>query len=210
LSQLDDPADGCAGYAVGGGDLAEALAAIAFPEHRDPVDFDWPAADVAAFEPGPAHAGPDSFDDEVPLQFGDRADDDDDGPTERTTGIEILAEADVLDVEVVQLVQHFQEVADGSSDPVRSPDQDDLEPTAAGIPKQLVKTWPLRLRAGDPVGILGDDLEAALVSHRAKVMELGFGMLVQGGYAQIQGHGFHRVTPIDAAIACKLLDSRSS
>ncbi len=105
---------------MGGGDLAEALSTIPFPEHRDPVDVDGPASDVAAFEPGSAHAGPDSFDDEVPLQLGDRADDDDDGAAERTAGIEVLAERDVLDVETVEFIQHLEEVADGSDAQTRT------------------------------------------------------------------------------------------
>jgi len=181
---------------VGGGDLAEAMSAIPFPEHRDPVDVDWPAANVAAFERGPAHAGPDSFDDEVPLQFGDRADDDDDGPAERTAGIEVLAEAHVFDVEAVEFVQHLEEVADGSSDPIRGPDQHHLETAASRVAQQLVEARPLGLGAGDAVGIFGDDLEAALVSHRAEIVKLGFGVLVESGYAQIEGHSFHRGTPI--------------
>jgi len=177
---------------VGDGDLAEALSAVTFPEHRDPVDVDWPATDVATFEPGPAHAGPDSFDDEVPLQLGDRTDDDDDGSTERTTGIEVLAEAHVLDVEMVQFIQHLEEVADGSSDPIRRPDEHHLEPAAARLPEQLVETGALGLGAGDAVGIFGDDLEAALVSHRAEIMELSLRMLIESGYAQVESNSLHR------------------
>ncbi len=118
---------------MGGGDLAEALATIPLPEHRDPIHVDWPAADVAAFEPGPAHAGPDSFDDEVALQLGDRADDDHNGATERAAGIEVLAEADVLDVETI---------------------------------------------------------------HRAEIVELGFGVLVESRYAQVKSGSLHSCTAI--------------
>src|SRR5580704_5067393 len=139
------------------------MAAIPFPEHCDSVDIDGPATDVPAFESGPAHAGPNPFDDQVAFELRDRADDDDDGPSERATGIEVFPEADVLDVQVVEFVQDFEEVPDGSSDPVRCPDEHHLEPAAARLPKQFVETRPLSLRAGDPVGIFGDDLEAALV-----------------------------------------------
>ena len=74
MSEFDDPADGGPGDAVGGGDLAEALSEIPFPEHRDPADVHRPTTDVTAFEPGPADAGPDSCDAEVPFELGDRAD----------------------------------------------------------------------------------------------------------------------------------------
>ena len=74
---------------------------------------------------------------------------------------------------------------DRSSDPIRRPDQDYLEPAAASLPKQLVETRPLRLRARDPVGVLGHDFEAALLSHRAEVTGLSLGMLVKGRYSQL-------------------------
>jgi hypothetical protein len=151
---------------------------------------------VAAFESGPAHAGPDSFDDEVPLQLGDGAADDHDGAAEWAAGIEVLAEADVLDVEAVEFVQHLEEVADGSCDPVRRPDEHHLEAAAARLPEEFVEAPPLGLGAEDPVRIFGDDLEAALASHRAEIVELGFGMLVESGYAQVECRSLHSCTPI--------------
>ena len=66
----------------------------------------------------------------------------------------VLAEADELDVEPVQLVEHFEEVPDRSGDPIEGPDQDDIEAAAAGIAHQLIETRPLRLGAADPVGVL--------------------------------------------------------
>ena len=107
-----------------------------------------------AFEPGAPHAGADPLDDQVAFEFGDGADDDHDGAAQRAAGVDLLAEADELDVEPVQLVEHFEEVPDRPGDPVRRPDQDDIEAAAAGIPHQVIETGPARLRAGDPVGIL--------------------------------------------------------
>ena len=66
------------------------------------------------------------------LELGDRSDDDDDGPSERATRIDALAEADELDAEAVELVQHFQEVPDGPGDPVRGPHHHHLKAAAAG------------------------------------------------------------------------------
>ena len=60
--------------------------------------------------------------------------------------IEVLAEADELDVEMIEFVEHFEEVAHGPGDPVRGPDQEHLEAAAARISKQIVKTRPASFR----------------------------------------------------------------
>jgi hypothetical protein len=54
----------------------------------------------------PAH----SLDDETALEFCDCTDDDHNGPTQWAAGVDLLSEADELDVESAQLVQDFQEV----------------------------------------------------------------------------------------------------
>ena len=145
------------------GDLAEALASSPIAQHRSPIYIQWPAADVPAFEPSPAHAGPDPLDDEVALELGDGADDDHHRAAQRAAGVEVLAEADELDLQVVELIEHLQEVADGPGDPVRGPDQHDLEAAAASITKELIETRPTRLGSGDPVGVLADDLKTTLL-----------------------------------------------
>lgn len=68
------------------------------------------AADVAAFQLGPAHAAPHPFHDQVALQLGDGADDDHHGAAQRAARVDVLPEADELDVEVVHLIQHLQQV----------------------------------------------------------------------------------------------------
>ncbi len=55
------------------------------------------------------------------------------------------------------------------------PDQDDIEAAAAGVAHQLVEPGPAGFRSADPVGELGDDLQAAMGGHLAQVIELGFG-----------------------------------
>ena len=102
-------------------DLVETLASSALLKNSNPVDIERPPADVPPLQPGATHSCPHPFDDEVPFEFCDSADDDDEGPSERAAGIKILAEADELDVEMVELIQHFEEVADGPGDPVRGP-----------------------------------------------------------------------------------------
>ena len=146
---------------------------------------------MPALQPGAAHPCPYPFDDEIAFQLGDGADDDDDGPPERTAGIDILAEADELDAEAVELVQHLEEVPHGPGDPVRGPHQDYLEAAAAGIAEQVIEARPASLGPGDPVSILGHDLKTPLLRHRAEIMKLGLRMLVHGRYAQVKSYSFH-------------------
>jgi hypothetical protein len=172
------------------GDLAQALAPSALPENSNPIDIEWPPADMPTFQPGAAHACPHPLDDEIPFEFCDGADDDHDGPPERAAGIEILAEADELDVEMIEFVEHLEEVA--------------------RVPKQIVKTRPASFRPGDPIGVLGNDLKIPLLGHRAEIVELSLRVLIHTGYAQIKGNSFHIWSPIEATTSRKKLDSRSS
>ena len=70
-------------------------------------------------------------------------------------------------------------------DPVRSPDQDDIEPAAAGIGHHLIESWPPGLRAGDLVCVLGDDLVATLAGHLPEIVELRFRVLIEGRHPHI-------------------------
>src|ERR1035438_10483496 len=74
------------------------------------VELQRVVADVAAFKAGAPHAGAHSLDDQVAFEFGDGADDDYDGPAQRAAGIDIFPEADVLDLQPVQLVQDLKKV----------------------------------------------------------------------------------------------------
>ena len=137
------------------------------------------ASDVPAFKTSPPHAGSNPLDDQVALEFGDRADDHDDCAAEGTAGVDLLAEADELDVEPVELIEDVEEVLYRPGDPIRSPDQHDLEAAAPGIPHHGVEAGTLGLGAADHVGELLDDLETALGGHLPEVVELGFRVLIE-------------------------------
>jgi len=77
---LKKPTDRCAGDAVSLGDLAQALPSIAVLKDSTPVDVERPPADMPALQAGAAHPCPHPFDDEIPFEFGDSSDDDNDGP----------------------------------------------------------------------------------------------------------------------------------
>jgi len=177
--------------AITAGDLAEALAAAAVATDGGMVEIERLPSDVPAFELGLPHACPHPLDDQAAFQLSDGADDDDDSPAQRAAGVDLFAEADELDVEPVQFIQDFQEVLGRPGDPVRSPDQDDIEPAAAGIPQQAIETGAARLRAADPVRILFDDLIAALAGHLLEIVELGFRMLVDSADPHIEGGPLH-------------------
>jgi len=103
---------------VGLRDVDQAVSPVAVPEDSNPIDLDWPPADMPALQPGAAHPCPHPFDDEVAFQLGDRPDDDDDGASQRAARIDALPEADEFDIQPVQLIQHFEEVPDRAGDPV--------------------------------------------------------------------------------------------
>src|SRR5258707_10733167 len=185
------------------GDLTQALAPSALLENSNPIDFEWPPADMPSLQPCAAHSCPHPFDDEIPFEFCDGADDDHDGPPERAACIKILAEADELDVEMIEFVEHLEEVPDGSGDPVRGPDQEHLEAAAARIPKQIIETRSTSFSPGDPIGVLGNDLKTPLLGHRAEIVELCLRVLVHTGYAQIKCNSFHICSPIEATTSRK-------
>ena len=186
--------------AVAFGDLPYALPLAAFAVDGIAIDDQRSAADVPALEACTPHAGADPLDNKVAFEFGDGADDDDDGAAQRAARVDLLAEADELDIEAVQLVEHVEEVLHRAGDPVRGPDQDHVEAAAAGIVHQLVQTGPARFRAGDPVGVFPDDFIAALGGHLAEVEKLSLRVLIQAGDAQVQGGAFHLRRPFDCLV----------
>ena len=142
LGLLQDTDDGSTADAVELGELSEALATSAVLYEGVAVDIEWRPAEALTFEPGAAHAGAHPLDDQVAFQLGDRAHDDHHGPAQRTAGVDVLAEANELDVEVVELIQHFQKVPDGAGHTIEGPDQHDIELAAPGIGHELVQTRP--------------------------------------------------------------------
>lgn len=176
---------------MGLGDLGQTHAAGSIAENGRSVDIEWTAADVSAFELGAPHAGAHPLDDKISFQLGDGADDDDHGAAEWTAGIEIFPEADVLDVQPVQLVEDFEEVTSRSGQPIAGPDQDDIELSMACVAHQLVESRALCLGAADPVGVFVDDLVAALLHQLVQIMQLSLWMLIDGRNAHVDGAALH-------------------
>ncbi len=117
-------------------------------------------------------------------------------------GVDLLAEADELDVEPVQLIEHLEEMLHRAGDPVRGPDQQDVETAAAAIAHQGIEPRSPRPGAAHPVGILLDDLITPLLSHLAQIVELGLGVLIERRNPQIEDGALHdgrRLMPISAS-----------
>jgi hypothetical protein len=80
---------------------------------------------------------------------------------------------------LIELVENVEEVFDRPGDPVRRPDQDNVEAAAAAIGHHLIETGAPGLGAADPVGVLVDDLIAALSGHLPEVVQLRFRVLIE-------------------------------
>ena len=176
-------------------DLAQALPALAVPDDGFAVESERRAADGPAFQTCAAHAGANPFDDQAAFELGDSSDDDHDGPAQWAAGIDLFAETDELDVESIQFIKHFEEVAGRAGDSIASPDENDVEAAAAGVGHHLIEPWPARLRAADLVHILLHDFKAALGSQLTQVKDLRLGVLVIARNPCVQGGALHLRRP---------------
>ena len=93
------------------GDLAKALAMLAVSLDGEVIQYQRISADLTVFKPGAPHAGAHPLDYQAAFQLGDAADDYDDGRAQRPSSIDALPEADELDADSVQFVQHFKKMA---------------------------------------------------------------------------------------------------
>ena len=140
-----------------------------------------------------AHAGPDPFDDQVALQFGDRSDDDDNSSAPADLPVSICSRK--LMYSTLSRFSWSSTSRKCFTDRAirsESPDLDDVELTPAGVPHQRIESGPLGFGSADPVGILFDDLIPTLLGHLTEVIELGLRVLVEGGDSQVECGALHR------------------
>jgi hypothetical protein len=122
------------------GQLAQTEAMGTITEQGFPVNVEPRTADILAFQLSSPHTGPHALNNKVTFQFGNSADDDHHGAAQWTARVELFTEADELQVEVVQLIEYFQEVPDGACDTIARPHQDYIEAATTGIGHHLVET----------------------------------------------------------------------
>jgi hypothetical protein len=70
--------------------LAKTQSSLTITDDGITVDLERCTTESLAFELRPPHASPNAFDDQVAFELGDRADDDNDCPTERTAGVDVF------------------------------------------------------------------------------------------------------------------------
>ena len=102
------------------------------------VDVQRSPADLATFQPSPAHSGTHPLDDQISFKFSYRPNDDDHCAAQRASGIDVFTVADKFDPQIIQVVQHFQEVTYATRDSVERSHEYDVEPVPPGIGHQLV------------------------------------------------------------------------
>jgi len=81
--------------------LADAEASLAIAQHGVAISNQFGATNVLAFQLCPTHAGFHSFNNKAAFQFGDRADNDDHGASQRAAGVDVLAKGYEADVEMM-------------------------------------------------------------------------------------------------------------
>ena len=103
----------------------------------------------------------------------------------------MLPEGNELDAGPIELIEDFEEVPTERAMRSDAQTEDHIEAAAAGIDHHIIETWPARLRAGDLVGELRDDLIATLSGHLAKIVKLRLEMLIDSRDPQIQRGALH-------------------
>ena len=91
------------------GDLSDALAALTILVDGGAVQYQRGSTDSLTVETGAPHASSYSLDDERAFEFGDGADDDDDGTAQRAAGVDIFSERHIFDIRSAQLIQNLKE-----------------------------------------------------------------------------------------------------
>jgi hypothetical protein len=104
-------------------------------------------------------------------------------PAQWASRVDIFAQADELDAEMSQLVEHFQEVANASRYPVERGYEHDVETMSPGICQQLIEAGSFHSGTGNNVCVFVRNFVSALLGHFAEVEQLCFKVLVSGAHA---------------------------
>jgi hypothetical protein len=130
---IRQPADSGSGDAILFRDFCRRHSGEAVLDNCNAVNVRWCATDSSAFQSCSANPRRDPFDDQRPLEFGYCSSDDGHGPAERTSSIDVFTQADEFDAEMIQLIEHFEEMAGISSGPIESGDDENIETVSPSI-----------------------------------------------------------------------------
>ena len=175
LSHLGQPsAEGCSGHAEHRGDLPLGVAFASEGFGGANVERDSRSAGVLPVSLRPADAREDALLDEVALVGGEGSEQVEQQPSRGRRGVNArVPDGDEADAEVLQLVEHLQEVLPAAAEPVEFPHHDEVEvPATSGIHQAVECGSRCRRPAHAVIDVLGDDVPPALTGDLAEFMEL--------------------------------------
>ena len=136
------------------------------------------------------------LDDKAAFEFGDGADDDDDGAAQRAAGVDLFAETEELDAQVIKFVECFQEVPNTPGQPVACPDQHDVETATTSIAHEFVEAGAAGAGATDAmIDVFLHDLQVPLSGQGTQIHDLRLRTLIEGRNSQVQSGAFHQHAP---------------
>jgi hypothetical protein len=92
------------------GDLRERHSCAAILYYLFPIYIQSCSSNLPALKFCPSHATFNALNDQTSFEFADRSDNDDHGATQWAGGINVFAETDECDVQVVEFIQNFEKV----------------------------------------------------------------------------------------------------
>jgi hypothetical protein len=173
------------------GDLSQGHPTTTITDDLLPIDIQPSPTDPLPFELGPSHSGPNSFYDQTSFEFADSTNDDDHGATQWAGGIDVFSKTDEIDVQMIEVIEHFQEVPNRASHAVERPNHDYIEAMSPGVRHKPIQTGAFGLCSADRVGVLADNLVAACLRQGAQVAKLGLGVLIATGNSGIEHDSLH-------------------
>jgi hypothetical protein len=89
------------------------------PARLVPVDIQWTTTNSSSFQPRSAHSSLHALPKQVSFELRDRADDNNHRSAQWPASVDVLAQADELNAEVIQFIDDLQEMANTSGEPVK-------------------------------------------------------------------------------------------
>jgi hypothetical protein len=154
---------------------------------------------------GSREASPDALLDPAPLKLGDGAENVHLEFSGRRRGVDALGQAHEVDAESLQLVQQRNQVLQVPPEPIKAPDENDVEAAALRVADHVVQRRPAFTCAADTVvAILASDGPAAGRRVPAQLRGLVLRVLVRRRHAGVDGNT--HVCDADMALPAAVAD----
>jgi hypothetical protein len=172
------------------GDLRQRLPRTAVANDLLTINVEWSTANPSSFQFRSTHASPDALDNQTSFEFGNRSNDYRQSFAKRSGSIDVLAETNEFDAQVIQFIEHFQKMPHASGHSVECSNEHNIEFVPPSIGHKLVEARALGFRAANDIAIFAHDFISALSCHCAQIIKLRLGMLVCCAYTSIDGRSF--------------------